>query len=371
MVNGKVAKRGKVYRSLRQSSRNPNLPPTRRRHETRPYSTEARTMAFRMEEQGLPMVNPQPNRSIFPCRATRSNWRRRRREEGHYHAYKRNGGRRATALAGIDILLLAQYRCIHPEATTYEVIAYLWNTHGRFQNPPRFYCPSQITRTEQLLGLSRKRSSKTARQALSHRIRNWRYNYWHLPLPYGVANVDARDMIDIDEAVVTADDSARHYGKSFMFKRVRYHGPYSRDGGSVRVIMAISGDPTLGYRWTDIQEQRGGTTFDEFYRMIDRISNHLNQQQPGRSFVFIMDNLNIHHNPLIALLLLTRGHFVVFRAPYTPVDGPIDYVFNTLEAGLVERMHRISTAADVAAILAEKIASMTDFSAYFHHVGYR
>ena len=66
--------------------------------------------------------------------------------------------------------------------------------------------------------------------------------------------------------------------------------------------MAISEDSQLNYRLTDIQEQRGGTTFAEFYDMIDRISLDFNQRQPGRRFVFLMDNLNIHHNAMTSML---------------------------------------------------------------------
>jgi hypothetical protein len=54
-----------------------------------------------------------------------------------------------------------------------------------------------------------------------------------------------------------------------------------------------------------------------------------------------MDNLNIHHNPLVLHLIRQRGHRVVFRAPYRPQDGPIEYVFNTIETGLTAAMHAI------------------------------
>ena len=293
------------------------------------------------------------------------------REEGHYFPCKANGGKEPDVLVGRELVLLSQYRCMHPEATTAEVMAFLWNTHGRFQNPPRFNHPSQIVRAEQDLSLSRKRAAKTARQANTHRIRNWRYNYWNSPLPVGIADVAARDMVDIDESVLTANEASRKYGKSFRFHRVRYHGPYAREGGSVRVIMGISGDPQLNYRWTEIDQDRGGTTFAEFYAIIDRISLDLNQRQPGRSFTFIMDNLNIHHNPAISMLLHARGHNVVYRAPYCPIDGPIEYVFNTLEAALVGKMHEIQTAADVVRVIREGIRNITTFSGYFQHVGYR
>ena len=371
MVNGKVSRRAKVVRARREPIRNPLLPVERSRHETRPYPTDARNMALDNDAQGVPMVNPNANRSIWPCRRTRCYWRRRQQDEGHCHAYKRNGGKEPSVFTDRDVMLLSYYRQIHPEATAAEVTAFIWNAHGRYQNPPRFYVPSQITRAEQQLTLSRKRASKTARQALAPRIRNWRWNYWNAPFPYGIADIAARDMIDIDEAVVTADDGARRYGKSFCLHRVRYHGPYSREGGSVRVILGISGDPQLNYRWAEIEEQRGGTTFEDFYRIVDRISADLQQRHPGRRFVFLMDNLNVHHNPLISQLLQARGHAVVYRAPYTPEDGPIEFVFNTLESALVTDMHKISNAGDVRRSLENMLRRITDFSGYFRHVGYR
>ena len=371
MVNGKVSKSAKEVRAPLQPTGNLNIPAVRSRHETRPYHTDARTMAFQMEEENHPMVNPQPNHSVYPSERSLRRWREQDRTLGHYRPHERNGGREASVFVGEDIILLATFRCKYPHANCYELIAFIWNTWGRYQDPPRFYDPSQITRAEQNIGLSRKRAAKTARQANTPRVQNWRHNYWNCPLPLGIANVRACDMIDMDEAVVTANEATRKYGKGFLFERVRYYGPYAREGGSVRLIMGISGDAQLGYRWAEIEEQRGGTTFLEFYNMVDRISLYLQQQQPGRLFVFLMDNLNVHHNPMISMLLLNRGHAVVYRPPYTPEDGPIEFVFNVLESELVAKMPTISNAADVRRTLEEKVQGMTEFSRYFHHCGYR
>jgi transposase len=41
---------------------------------------------------------------------------------------------------------------------------------------------------------------------------------------------------------------------------------------------------------------------------------------------FTMDNLLTHRNAAIAQLIMSRGHLVIFRAPYYPVDGAIEYV---------------------------------------------
>ena len=49
---------------------------------------------------------------------------------------------------------------------------------------------------------------------------------------------------------------------------------------------------------------------------------------------FICDNLTSHKNPLIAMLINNHGHHLVFRAPYNPWDGPIEYFFNYVQLEL-------------------------------------
>ena len=36
-----------------------------------------------------------------------------------------------------------------------------------------------------------------------------------------------------------------------------------------------------------------------------------------------------HHNAQVSAMVLAAGHRIMFRAPYYPVDGPIEFVFNT------------------------------------------
>ena len=154
------------------------------------------------------------------------------------------------------------YHLIYPEATAAEMAAFLYNVYGRFLNPPCFYHPLQIMHAEQDIGLSRKRSAQTAWQAFTLRVINWHRNYWTMPYPFGIADVPARDMIDMDEAVVNALDARCRYGKSFVLTHARHIGPYTRDE-SVRVILVISGDPNLRYRWAQIDAGRSGTNFGD------------------------------------------------------------------------------------------------------------
>ena len=66
------------------------------------------------------------------------------------------------------------------------------------------------------IGITRKRASSTARQALEPRVQLWRSMFWYAPYPFGVANIPARDLIDFDEAVISALDAVRKFGKAFL-----------------------------------------------------------------------------------------------------------------------------------------------------------
>jgi len=104
------------------------------------------------------------NYMVASERSTRR-YRRRFLTLGHVRPFRRNGGQQRQVLNGIDLLQMTLYRVTFPTATAAEIIAYMWNVHSRFCNPPRFYHNSQITRAEQRIGFTRKRNSTTARQA--------------------------------------------------------------------------------------------------------------------------------------------------------------------------------------------------------------
>ncbi len=84
-----------------------------------------------------------------------------------------------------------------------------------------------------------------------------------------------------------------------------------------------------------------------------------------------MDNLSVHHHPTVVLAILNAGHRIAFRAPYHPVDGPIEYTFNTIECGLKIRMNEIFHIDDVTVVVQELIQNIQSFDSYFYHCGYR
>ena len=70
------------------------------------------------------------------------------------------------------------------------------------------------------------------------------------------------------------------------------------------------------------------------------------------------------------LLLLVILHRVCSGAPYYPIDGAIEYVFNTLQTRLKLRMAHILNEATLRRELSDGIRSILTFVPYFQHVGF-
>ena len=96
--------------------------------------------------------------------------------------------------------MLSYWRTFWPKSTHAEikVLLFLSQIDRGVQNP-RFFSPPQISKAEDRLGISRKRGSTTAYQALLPRNLAKRWVYWHSNYPAGVANIPKSDWIDFDE----------------------------------------------------------------------------------------------------------------------------------------------------------------------------
>ena len=104
--------------------------------------------------------------------------------------------------------------------------------------------------------------------------------------------------------------------------------------------------------------------------VVRQILDDIGPAMPGRFYVFTMDNLTSHHNPAAIALIQNTGHGVVFCAPYWPVDGAIEYVFNSLQTLLRAKMYEIRTLEDLIAAVHEAIQSISSFANYFINVGF-
>ena len=110
-------------------------------------------------ERNNPLIVTLRNSHLLPVMRTVNDWTTRQQRLGHLRRFRRQGNKFATVLRGRHMLLLAYYRALYPKATAAEINVFLFYSTGRV------YHPSQITRAEDMLGLSRKRGSTTARQA--------------------------------------------------------------------------------------------------------------------------------------------------------------------------------------------------------------
>ena len=303
---------------------------------------------------------------LWPSDRTIRRWHQQFPDRGFIQPFRRTGNNRATVLKGHDLVLLAFYRTVFPKATTAEINAFFGRMN--FGNPnQRFYSTSQILRAELELGLSRKVGSTTAYQAFLPINLAKRNDYWTRPYPFGIANIRRQDIIDIDEAGIFVETADRKYGKCEIGRRVKEAGPYSKST-KLNIIMAISGDPA-GHRWFHTWSD-GGTTNELFVDFIQYLMESLPHGNLGRRYCITMDNLNAHLNPQVMALIAHHGHRVVMRAPYYPIDGAIEYVFNTLQTRLRLRMHHIFDERTLSRELYDAIRSIRTFVPYFEHVGF-
>jgi transposase len=83
-----------------------------------------------------------------------------------------------------------------------------------------------------------------------------------------------------------------------------------------------------------------------------------------------VEDLASHKNPLILNAILNAGHRYVFRAPYWPVDGAVEYVFNAIQTQLRIYFNRINDMADLRNRINLIVGGFPSFARFFIHVGF-
>ena len=188
--------------------------------------------------------------------------------------------------------MLTLFRILWPRGTHHEANIWLFHSNGM----TRFYQPSQICKAEDSLGLSTKRASTTARQAMLPMNLQLRFNYWYLPSPYGIADCPRVRTIDLDEAALFVELALRGCGKAHLTRRVREVGPYGHSE-KLNILVAIIGEDYApgrpARRWTDTWTH-GGTTTTRFLNFIERILQDIGPGTPANWYCFTMDNLSSH-----------------------------------------------------------------------------
>jgi hypothetical protein len=310
---------------------------------------------------------PQRHNKTFPCARTCKNWIKLYEAEGHVNPKVHTGNKESTReINGEDLVNLALYRLVRPEAYLSEVKAYIHN-----RNPGNLpYSDSQIVRAEQRIGLSRKVASTTSDCAYLPINLQKRENYWSLPYPHGIAGEETRDIIDIDECCLKLESINRKYGKVTRDRRCTKRGKFKKGEGRMSLIMGICGDGSVDDFFFHKTYTQGGTDTGRFYLFMAEFIAYLETRFPGRKFLFTMDNLNIHKVALILNLIHENGHRVVYRAPYWSCDGPIEYVFNTLQTRIQMSFSTIDSLDDLVDEVDLVVKELGPFTSYFVHVGF-
>ena len=335
-----------------------------------PYSREVRDLVIWRYLNNLPLNSPEIDamraEKKFPCLSTCNNWIQQYLIHGNIHPKRHTGnGTAQREILGRPLERLALFWVAYPKATYAECRAYLHNTDPNVD----VYSDSQIFRAKTLLNITRKRASTTAVKAYSLRNLTLRHMYWNEQFPRGMVGVGINDIIDVDETGFKLESSNRGYGYAIRELRCTDAGVYGA-GQKVNCLLAIGSDANVGRRWHECW-QGGGTTIDRFSDFIEMILDDLDQNCPERQFVFTMDNLNAHKNPRIQTMILAHGHGIIYRAPYWPVDGAIEYVFNTIHSCLLEYYNRIQDLEELKNRLVLIIGQMQNFHRYFIHVGFK
>jgi len=271
-----------------------------------------------------------------------------------------SGNKQTPKIHGTDQFALIMYRLAWPKCSADEMRAFL------FRNGPLghriLYSKADITKAENRIGLERKVGSTTAYQFETPLNLHRRHRFWTLPPPYGVVGVPIATFMDYDECMISLQTVNRRYGKAYVNVRVSESGPYSYTE-KFTLKLAIDSNNFKHVNLTnDI-----GTTNQSFRAFF---SSMLPRLVGGPPRTILMDNLSSHYDAVTWAMVHAAGHSFIPRPAYAGFDGPIEYVFNTIEGELRKRLYSIRNRVQLVAAVHDVIANLGSFRPYFLHCGY-
>lgn len=342
-------------------------------HGGNPYSDDMRYDVITRFQLGMPLECPELDTlrhqvpPAYPSMQTCTRYVQQYQALGHFQLKRATGNHEARReVEGEDWNRLALIRMTHPQATIDHVRAFLFN-----MDPTKApISPANIVKAEYILNLRMKRSSTTCERAYWPINLHKRHLFWTANYPLGRADIRTQDMIDIDECGLKIEATNPRFGKCVSWERCWQEGAYNRDR-KLNLLMAISADQAMNMEWHDMwQQSEGGTTFFRYYVFIERIIEWLAQNQQGRSFCFTADNLNVHHDQRILHLIERHGHKYLFRAPYWAIDGPMEYIFNSVHVHLLMNYGEVNDLDELENVTDTIIANLGNFVRYFLHCNF-
>lgn len=147
--------------------------------------------------------------------------------------------------------------------------------------------------------------------------------------------------------------------------RVNSPGPYGHSE-KWTLIAAVSPVWVIHFRF----EKTPGTKITIFNNFMRACNQVVATPRPTLRRTYLMDNLLSHKHPVVYNTVAQAGPRMLFRTPYCPWDGPIEYVFAQLENELKNRMYRIRSERDLRQQVQIILARLAPFDATFRHCGY-
>jgi len=326
-------------------------PPPALRGGSRGYEPATRICALALQQTGFSHL-------AVPAVSSINRWAR----DGTARQPQTGGVVRYT-LVGEHLFLLAVCRLLYPKCQADEVACFIAQNSAN----PIFYSRQQITERERELGLTRKKGSTTAWQALTAYNIKRRQLFWTFAYPIGVFGISRHDLIDIDEAGLWLEKKNPTFGKALSSVRVRAPGVYGH-GEKWTLILAIN---CAGFRYIRF-EKVAGTTVEIYRDYVTDVVAALPQLGAlnFKQYTIMHDNLGAHKEASVCNAITAAGHRVICRPAYRPVDGPIEYVFNQLQGELTNRMNEVTDEKSFVALVYSVITNLHGFDETFVHCGY-
>ena len=145
---------------------------------------------------------------------------------------QQTGGRPAANLRGEHQFLLCLCRVLYPKVEADEIITFI----AMHSENPVIYSRYAISKREAELGLTRKKASTTANQALEPANMLKRQLFWTTPLPTGLLGIPRQVLIDIDECGLWLEKGNRKHGTE---SRVGLCDASAREGGLLFTFLGV------------------------------------------------------------------------------------------------------------------------------------
>lgn len=161
---------------------------------------------------------------------------------------------------------------------------------------------------------------KAAERDEAKRDLYWEYVWDHV--------IDWRQLMFADETAMDGRTLRRKRGWGMRGARVRVREIFHR-GRMISVLALYTWRGFASFRYVE-----GGYKAEYFLEHMGEMIDEVMQEYPNPCSVLVLDNCGIHHTFRAELKekVERKGGLLIFLAPYSPIDSPIEAGFNVFKA---------------------------------------